>query len=419
MNQYVRIIKKPFLYSSLTLASVLISLFLCDGILDFLNFPSEILQRVSHPAYYEEVRQNIEFQYVFKTNSRGLRYQDIPTEKPANTWRIFVSGDSFTEGVGVDEGKRFTDLLENQFNSSASHIQFINGGLAGTGPLQYGRLFLKVGLEYNSDALLICLYVNDVANTPEEIANSPFGESPPSRTGIQMIAYDLWPRIYTLLKKIHRRRVYLSKTKTSDFILTVSKKARKRNIPQPQIERWKASLPPELVEAVNQGHFNGAILSYGLLYPQYWSDSIDISRDVAKKKWKNLTRSPSEILSKARQSRIETAVVLIPGRFMYDPKSHSEKNLWLITGSEVRSEWLSRDNEIQKKMLLWTRSEGVPFLDLTSVFRMSIQSNNNFNWELDGHWNDLGHELASKAIASWLYDQQVFSFVKRQSLTNQ
>ncbi len=48
-----------------------------------MDFPAEATERISNPVNYEKVRKNKEFQYVFKTNSRGLRYNDIPAEKPA------------------------------------------------------------------------------------------------------------------------------------------------------------------------------------------------------------------------------------------------------------------------------------------------------------------------------------------------
>ncbi len=408
----IRIIKRISLNCCLVLASAAISLFLCDWVLGFLGFPSEIPPRVSHPTNYEEVKQNIEFRYIFKTNSRGLRYHEIPTEKPPNTYRVFVSGDSFTEGVGVDDGKRFTDLLEGKFQSSDTSVLFINGGLSGTGPLTYGKLFPEVGLGYNSDALLICLYVNDVANTPEKLSPNAFSALP-SRSGLKKIAHSLWPRVYTQLKLVKWQLEYQGKTKTTDYILAVSGEARSRGIPESQIKRWKESLPQELVSAVNQGRFNGQILSHGLLYPEYWSDSIDLSNPRAKKKWKNMTNILAEILERAKQSGVETAVILIPSIFQYDPKSHSETNPEIITGSETREEWLSEETEIQKRMRLWALSKGVPFLDLTPVFREAIKSNKNLNWELDGHLNHLGHQVAANVIASWLDAQQVFSFMKK------
>jgi len=125
-----------------------------------------------------------------------------------------------------------------------------------------------------------------------------------------------------------------------------------------------------------------------------------------------MTKILEEILERSEQSGVESAIVLIPAQFQYDPKSHSKTNPWIIAGGEVREEWLSEETEIQKKMKLWALSVDVPLLDLTPVFREEIKSNKSLNWELDGHWNDLGHQVAAKAIASWLVDQQVFSFIK-------
>ena len=327
--------------------------------------------------------------------------------------KIFVSGDSFTEGEGVDVSYRFTNLLENHFKYHPS-VLFINGGLRGTGPLEYGMLFLKVGLKYDPDALLICLYVNDVANTPEQLIQDPFDQ-----LSLRKKAIYFWPHVYTLLKSILLQREYNRKTETSDFISLITQRANAQQIPQNKIIAWKESVPRELEEAVNNGLFNGHILSYGLLRPRYWSDSIDIDSEIANKKWQNMTLLLSKILAKAKDKEIETGIVLIPSPFMYDPETHSTMNPWVITGTKLNESWLSEDTEIQKRLRLWAKDIEVPFLDLTPEFRMAIKTDKNLNWELDGHWNNNGHQVAAKAIESWLSNTQVYSFINNENLTHQ
>ena len=389
-----------------------LSLFICDWVLGLFNFPAEITMRVSHPKNIDVVRENIEFQYVFKTNDHGLRYRNIPLEKTGTDYRIFVSGDSFTEGFGVEAENRFTNLLEDEFSSSSQTVLFINGGLGGTGPLEYGRLFLKIGLEYHPDALLICLFPNDLSDTPARLPQTPFNPPHQFQSGIPKIAYTFWPRIYTLLKKFHHQRIYRRKTRTSDFISTISRQAKKRNIPQKRITAWQASIPRELAIAVNQGRYMGSYLSGGLLYPKKWVDSIDISSDLAQKKWQNMTLLLSKVLAKAEQNGIETAIVLIPSPFMYDPGQHSEKNPWIVSGCEIDKKWLEEDTVIQQRLRSWTAEKDVPFLDLTPMFRKAIQPGKNLNYELDPHWNNFGHQIAAGAIAAWLVDQEVFSFIQ-------
>lgn len=411
MDKYIRIVKKISMNSGLIIGSIVIALFLGEFCLVLLDFPSEVPKRFSHPVNYEEVRKTIEFEYVFKTNSRGLRYREIPIAKSPYTYRVFVSGDSFTEGVGVIDSMRFTNRLEDHFQSSDRRVEFINGGLSGTGPKPYGRLFLKVGLEYKPDALLICLFVNDVANTSEKIHSNPFSVDY-SRSGVKRVAHILWPRVYTQLKLFKAQLEYNSQTKTTDFIKIVSERAQKQNIPQARINRWKETLPQKLVNAVNQGLFNGTILSKGLFYPEYWRDSIDISSKRAKNKWKSMTNILTELIDRAKKNGVETAVVLIPSPFQYDSKQHNKNNPWIITGTEIRKEWLSDKTKIQTKVKLWAESTRVPFLDLTPVFREAIKSRKNLVWKLDGHWNPRGHQVAANAIASWIEREKIFSFVE-------
>src|SRR5690348_13943860 len=77
-------------------------LLVADHTLAFFNVPAHYVEAVAHPPNFHQVRQTIDFTYRFDTNSYGLRYREIPAEKPANTRRIFVTGDSYVEGFGVD-----------------------------------------------------------------------------------------------------------------------------------------------------------------------------------------------------------------------------------------------------------------------------------------------------------------------------
>jgi hypothetical protein len=53
------------------------------------------------------------------------------------------------------------------------------------------------------------------------------------------------------------------------------------------------------------------------------------------------------------------------------------------------------------------RRYGIEFIDLTDVFYNDYKRNNlRFNSELDGHWNEYGHHLASETLYSYLVDQK-------------
>ncbi len=140
-----------FINVGLVIGFFTLSFFLLDGILALFRFP--VVK--THPPRHTEVRKNIEFQYEFSANSLGLRYPEVPFKKPSQDLRVYVAGDSFVEGMGVREEETFCALLEKKFTTAQHDVHFINGGFAGTGPMEYGNVFLQVGLKVHPDGLLL------------------------------------------------------------------------------------------------------------------------------------------------------------------------------------------------------------------------------------------------------------------------
>lgn len=402
--------KHPALNLIIVLVSIVVAVFAGEGILRLLHYPTHLSPQTSHPANFRETRERLEFTQEFQTNSQGLRYREIPLEKDPGERRVFVVGDSFAEGWGVDENERFTDLLERRFGRSGDEVLFINGGLAGGGLVQYGRLFLHRGVRYHPDGLLVCIYANDVSTAPDlrwETGASS-AETPSTMTRFARAA---WPRLHTLFATLEARREYRRRTTTTDIVGVVTAEAVRRGIPGERIESWKASLPPELVDAINQGKFNASVLSYGLLYPNYWADSIDIFSAMAKEKWGNSRHVLTNIIEESRKIGVEPAVVFIPCYFMYDPASHDPSNPWVRSGTIIRARWLEETTQIQKRLAAWAEGMNVPFLDLTPALREAARSRSDLNWALDGHWTAAGHEVAADAIGRWIEEDGVFTFL--------
>lgn len=391
----------------LALSGIILSAFLCETILNKLNFPAEEFSGISYPPFYKQRIRNLEYEYMLETNRRGLRYRDIDEKSTHADYRVFVVGDSFTEGVGVDADCRFTDLLEKRIESGGATVQFINGGISGSGPDKYYRLFQNIGLEYKPNALLICVYMNDVANT-REMMDSVTLDSRFDRRGLYRVCHGLWPRFYTLLSVVKSNIEYRNRNRKNGYFERVTEAAAIRDISDEVVDAWKERLPMKLVRAVEQRRFNGAILSYGLLYPDYWKESIDISSARAERKYGVMIHIFDNLIDLCDRQNIETAVVLIPSRFLYDSSSYDARNVWIIGGTHVDKRWLTMTTEIQERLRFWADSRGLPFIDLTPAFRDAVGSGDRLCWELDGHWTNVGHEVAADAIYSWIVEQSVF-----------
>lgn len=359
-----------------------------------------------------EVRTNIEFNYVFQTNSQGLRYREIPLQKPEGAVRVFVVGDSMTEGTGVGEDETFSALLEWAFSRKDRPVNFIDGGLAGTAPFEYGRIFLAVGLKYQPDGLLIAISGNDVSGTsPTARAESIDPGATPRRSGLKKVAHGLWPHTYTLLYQISvayqdRRRI-----KTDDFIWTLSTEARRRGISQQQIDEYKARVPESLVAATNRGTFDANnLLAYGLLNPAYLTDTFDIDTPTANAKWTAMAAILTETIKRARHRGIEVAMVYLPDSAQYDPAFHNlaTPNPGRDAGVRVRNHWLDTQSELQRRLERLSLELAVPFLDLTPRFREVIKEGPVLTYPLDGHWTPAGHRVALTAIERWLREKGIF-----------
>jgi hypothetical protein len=111
--------KKPFpkrlIVLLIVIVSLLSSLFLCEVILRFF-YPQRLYYNISQWDPYvgftyipniEGYSKTADYEMYVKINSRGLRDREFPFEKPANTLRIGVFGDSFTFGEGVQNDEAY------------------------------------------------------------------------------------------------------------------------------------------------------------------------------------------------------------------------------------------------------------------------------------------------------------------------
>lgn len=404
---------KKGLFVTLTLLILFVFSLLLDRVAGLFGFPVETPKRYAHPGNYKEHRKNIEYEYEFITNSQGLRYKEIPLAKPEKESRIFMAGDSFTEGVGVNANETISSFLEEHFNSRQDkHIAFINGGLSAAGPLEYWKVFFNVGLKYKPDGLLICLYENDVSDMPESIRPEDFYSHPTERQGIKKLLHGLYPRVYTALVRLKDQYVFRQRTKPPDFVEAVSNEAMKIGIPEEKIVKWKKNLPRDLVSAVNRGEFAGAVLSYGLLRPWLVSDSLDIDTDRAERKYQSMIITLEKIIKEAAERGIEVGIIYIPIKFQYDPSMFMPDRPWIRAGAYCRKSWLSGQCELQKRLEQWTTQKKLPFLDLTPTLREAMKGSKRLAWDIDPHLNREGNRVASIAISNWIEGKKLFSCIK-------
>ncbi|MBC8351421.1 MAG: SGNH/GDSL hydrolase family protein [Planctomycetes bacterium] len=161
----------------LVICSALLLLILEFAATPFVRLPSVLYTgsaRLNHvwppnrgQIHEEWITGNPEFNepYTHYYNVQGwLENYDVIKRKPANTYRIFYLGDSFTEGcVPMSESipSRVEQYLHHQYGNSGTHYEVINTGTSSYSPLIYYVLARYYLLDYSPDVLVVNVDMSD------------------------------------------------------------------------------------------------------------------------------------------------------------------------------------------------------------------------------------------------------------------
>jgi lysophospholipase L1-like esterase len=146
---------------------------------------------VSYPSFYRSDEhtgtslrpgiaawQRNEGEAYVRTNSQGLRDREHAKAKPANTFRIAVLGDSYTEAQQVPMEDAFWAVLERDLKGCAGlagrDVEVINFGVSGYGTAQELITLRRRVWDYSPDLVILALLTgNDVHDNFRELAGDP------------------------------------------------------------------------------------------------------------------------------------------------------------------------------------------------------------------------------------------------------
>ena len=135
--------------------------------------------QAAHPVYgrfhlpnFDGWVRNDEFIAHMKTNSMGLRDDEVVVPKPPGTFRVLVLGDSFVQASQVSVGQPFTEVLERALNGAhqqgggPTRYDVVNAGVGGWGPGEEYLWLKNEGLRLQPDVVVLQLYLgNDVSDS--------------------------------------------------------------------------------------------------------------------------------------------------------------------------------------------------------------------------------------------------------------
>ncbi len=148
------------------------------------------------PNYSETVRTP-DGSVTYAINAQGIRAaQDIPLQFAATSRRIFLIGDSYTFGQGIDEKYTFARVLEDSLRSRQMNVEVINLGVPGFGTMHaYYRLTEYAELLGIPDLVIYAFTANDPVDNisgKKEVVN-----------GIRIDAHRRYKRLLSYLGHLH------------------------------------------------------------------------------------------------------------------------------------------------------------------------------------------------------------------------
>lgn len=331
-----------------------------------------------------------EYSVVERMNSRGLRGPEYPYDKPQGEYRILVLGDSFAEGYTVEFDELFSEVLERQLNgASKTRFEVINAGTGGYSTDQELLFFQTEGKKYQPGLVVLAFHLNDVlynglpycsrgckpvfklvdgelrltnvpTTTPDAIADSRRRARP---RGV-----------------IHGTRHWLA---THSHLYCSARERIKSTAPLHRLaQKLKLTAP-----ALNRAASDGIVL------PMVWRVFEKPYCAQIRRAW-DITEA---LIVKLRDEAIAVDSRLLvcnaPARMrVYEDEWESVKRKYGLSGDA----W-DRDRA-GRELAAICRRHGIDFLDPIGPLRRRADGPRLY-FEVDGHWNALGHRLVGEHLA--------------------
>ena len=303
-----------------------------------------------------------EFYTHVTINSEGWRDEVYSIEKPKNTKRIAIAGDSFVFGFGVEENETFAKILERKLNENSKiNYEVMNFGESAYGTEQEYFVIKDDVLKYSPDLIILAFSPNDLKENVKfnlfDVKNNSLVRNPPKEisTALKIRNYISWhSHLYSL------------------FYFSVIDNADLRNF---------------LV--------NAHLLNAPFKEPSTDFDSLiyQNSNNADFKYSMNKTLLLLNGINKMAENK-NTAFAL----FIIPAKEQADKNE-MLKYAESRKLDASKLNITltQDSLKDALNKENIAIMDPLPQFVKSGR-NNTFYYNIDSHWNKNGHEFAANAI---------------------
>ena len=347
-------------------------------------------------------------------NSQGLRDVERPTiEKPSDTFRILLLGDSYVEGLRVPLEQTFGKVLEAKLNAHAPaklRFEVIPAGVSGWGTDQQLLWFRKYGVAYQPDLVLLAFYPgNDFENNSEalEVANMGRVMKPFFRLENGELALSYYPFDPAQVPQPLAQETESDSIATGDPRDTARAKWLKQHSALVRmITPMLATATPGLSRKLAQWGLIERDQAANDVPADYVPVAYGVYRQPAAAEWQQ-----SFVLTEALLRELQREVTTAGATFALFSTTAQEQvypDRWQQQLEQnptmQRTSWdTEQPNRVLRQI---ANSLDVPYLDLLPIFRDHAQdSQPPLHLIHDGHWNPAGERLTGESLVEFLSTQ--------------
>lgn len=334
----------------LLFCSLLVALIILEIVLYTLNG-----EKFNNKNMEEKTYVNLEYNMTIQLNSDGFRDDKFTSLKMPGILRIFVLGDSFPFGVGVEENESFPSLLEEELNKNFPNkrIEVYNFGLPGRGPYAYLYVFKKYLFKYKPDLVITMLYLhNDIMKGSLKFERLKFLTFPNLRQFIQKSLLQV--------DSLKDKAFQLSKVE----------------------QKYK--------DYTKQGLINSALLLQGYYFKNVTKYYQTLTDNF------NFNSYNKEILlsldTGSKKAGARFILVLIPqgSRISTEVRKAQEKLGFIYDGNFAEG-----SDKLQKSIISFANEKEIYTIDLLPYLQDYSEE---IYYPIDSHWNKLGHKFVSDIL---------------------
>jgi hypothetical protein len=344
-------------------------------------------------AYYRHTKEGFSEGYI---NSHGFRDYERTYNKPANSFRILVLGDSYVEALQVPLEDAFPALLERKLDESSTETTFevLNLGQSGFGTADAYMRYLNFGIHYSPDLVLLAFLTgNDIRDNSKFLSQGSlayyFAYDETGRLQLDQSMFEEYDKGQTFSRQLFqyiKRRSYLASL-ISERLYLLKLELRERSFVSRLAELGQSGSQPRLDVF--------SPLNIYLSNPgDRWNEAFAVTKGLL------------------RQFRDD--VEGNGGRFVLVTLSNAEQVHPEVQAKLTKDFGIAFDFERPDRIMAeFAEKEQITHLQLMPLFRDHHLRTGNylhgFGGSTGGHWNENGHRLAAEKIFRFLTQKHLLS----------